>query len=311
MTCEKCKNITDQRNVPHTIRVCENCGRTMYVRELGKHGKSINIRQGDTVVIPKNWLNLSFSPLKGTGRFTKAGLQWFAKLIFLEDLPNKRDEFPAELTRLERFADEVLSNSDLLKDLDINNPDHSENIIKILEAKKDTAEWWAFLSGVFIRIVNDATESNDVEQAIWAMACAERCRSMVIFKNHLEEAIWMGHSARPLVDMLKTWDSNKFNKDEEFWQQFFAESSLALSQIFSVPVVFINDKAYVGGMNFERKDARFVDYLFSSEFSKEVILIEIKTPITNTNCGMKDHIIGAKIMGEEDGTTNADRMGRR
>ena len=53
-----------------------------------------------------------------------------------------------------------------------------------------------------------------------------------------------------------------------------------LSQIFAVPLVFIKDKAYVGGMRMDRSEARFVDYVFSAESSREAILIEIKTPTT-------------------------------
>jgi hypothetical protein len=75
-------------------------------------------------------------------------------------------------------------------------------------------------------------------------------------------------------------DANRENSDEEFWQIQFNQNSYVLSQVFSVPVVFIQDKAYVGGMSVDRSDARFVDYLYSGDTSNEAILIEIKTPMT-------------------------------
>jgi len=112
------------------------------------------------------------------------------------------------------------------------------------------------------------------------MACAERYRSMLVFKQHLEEVVWMGHSAKRLIDMLGLWDGNKDNADEGFWQIKFKESSYVFSQVFSVPVVFIQDNAYVGGMSIDRKDAKFVDYLYSGDTSNEAILIEIKAPTT-------------------------------
>jgi len=65
-----------------------------------------------------------------------------------------------------------------------------------------------------------------------------------------------------------------------FWQLTFNENSYVLSQVFAVPLVFIQDRAYVGGMTMDRSDARFVDYVFSAESSREAILIEIKTPAT-------------------------------
>jgi hypothetical protein len=112
---------------------------------------------------------------------------------------------------------------------------------------------------------------------------------MFVFKEHLEDVVWVGHSAQRLVDILRTWDKNKSNANEEFWQTVFNENSYVLSQVFSVPVVFIKDQPYLGGMNIDRKEAKFVDYLFSSESSREAMLIEIKTPETK--------LLGAKYRG--------------
>jgi hypothetical protein len=90
----------------------------------------------------------------------------------------------------------------------------------------------------------------------------------------------MAYSVRRILDILHIWEGNRTNADEEFWQLTFNENSYALSQVFAVPMLFIKDKAYVGGMNLERSDARFVDYLYSTESSREAILIEIKAPTT-------------------------------
>jgi Domain of unknown function (DUF4263) len=90
----------------------------------------------------------------------------------------------------------------------------------------------------------------------------------------------MGQSARRLVTFLGAWKANVENGDEAFWQEFLTANSYALSQIFSVPVVFIKGNAYVGGMNIDRQDARLVDFLLSTESSCEAVIIEIKTPIT-------------------------------
>jgi hypothetical protein len=103
---------------------------------------------------------------------------------------------------------------------------------------------------------------------------------MVVFKESLEDVVWMGNSASRIIDILRIWDGNRTNADEEFWQLTFNENSYALSQVFAIPMLFIKDKAYVGGMTLERSDARFVDYLYSTESSREAILIEIKTPTT-------------------------------
>ncbi|BDG09197.1 hypothetical protein AMPC_23100 [Anaeromyxobacter paludicola] len=103
---------------------------------------------------------------------------------------------------------------------------------------------------------------------------------MVIFKEHLEEVVWMGHSAARIIQLLSTWDVNRQNADELFWQATFKEQTYALSQVFAVPLVFIQDNAYVGGMSIDRKNAKLLDYLFSAEFSREAVLVELKTPMT-------------------------------
>jgi hypothetical protein len=44
------------------------------------------------------------------------------------------------------------------------------------------------------------------------------------------------------------WDGNKKHANEEFWQQLFTENTYVLSQLFSVPIVFIKDL----GLKFQR-----------------------------------------------------------
>jgi hypothetical protein len=45
-------------------------------------------------------------------------------------------------------------------------------------------------------------------------------------------------------------------------------------------VIFVGDKAYVGGMNVDRQDAKFVDYLYTNDSSNDALLVELKTPVT-------------------------------
>ncbi len=90
----------------------------------------------------------------------------------------------------------------------------------------------------------------------------------------------MGHTAKRIVDVLRMWDARCKESSEEFWQSTFNEHLYILSQVFATPVVFIDEKAYVGGMEVDGKGAKFVDYLFSEESSGQAILVEIKTPVT-------------------------------
>jgi hypothetical protein len=280
MTCPKCVDVVERTDTPHVVRPCEGCGRPLHIREPGAHGIGFQIRKGDQVVIPADFLRFSLNPLKSTGQLSRYGLQWFAEQIHLEDLPKKRDEIGVEIERAQERCDAVLTGSKLIVGLDLENSEHADKIIAKLKDNRDTPEWWAFLMGTYIAIVRDAIEKGDVLQAVWAMGCAERSRSMLLFKEHLEEVVWMGQSAKRIVDILRTWDCNQTNNDEGFWQITFRENVYAISQVFAVPLVFIKESAYVGGMNIDRQNAKLVDYLFSMESSQEAVLVEIKTPAT-------------------------------
>lgn len=280
MSCPKCEAIVERPDLPHVVRKCEGCGRELRIHERGPHGIGFNVRKGDQVVIPGDWLKLSLNPLKSSGQFSRYGLSWFAQQIHLEDLPRKKEEIGREIDRMQARCDEILKASKIIEGLDIENEAHSEQIITTLKDNQDTPEWWAFLMGTFISFLRDAMETVNAQQAVWAMGCVERCRSMLLFKEHLEEVVWMGQSAKRVVDILRTWDGNKANDDEGFWQITLRENVYAISQVFAVPLVFIKDAAYVGGMNIDRRNAKLVDYLFSEESSREAVLVEIKTPAT-------------------------------
>ena len=276
--CEACRDIAESPNTVHVIRNCSSCGRELRVASPGDHGIGIKVEAGDRLVIPKGWLQMSLNPLKSSGFLTRSGMQWFWKLTAVGELPKQREEFGVALDQLEAGTDELLKASSLLEDLDLAKPEDGQQAFERLSQQRDTAEWWAALAGMFAAVCRDAIKDGDPTRSAWAAACMERFRGMMIFKTHLEEVVWMGHSAKRIIDLLRLWDANKENGDEEFWQIKFSESTYALSQILGVPLVFIQDKAYVGGMTLEGKEARLVDYLFAVESSGEAVLIEIKTP---------------------------------
>lgn len=278
MSCDKCRDVKERSDIPHVVRKCAGCGREMHIVEPGEHGKGIRISAGDSFVIPEGWLKFALNPLKSSGNFSYAGLEWFAKQIFLDGLPGKEESFLDDIVALEAQIDTIVNSSEIVQPRDINNPEHIEEIFEILNGQKHRPEFWAMLSGHFMAVARDARETGDAIKASWSTACAERCRAMLIYKEHLEEVVWMGHSAKRIIDVLRTWDANKNQGDEQFWQLTLSEHSYVLSQVFAVPVVFVGEKAYVGGMRVDRGEAKFVDYLFSAESSRESLLVEIKTP---------------------------------
>jgi hypothetical protein len=53
-----------------------------------------------------------------------------------------------------------------------------------------------------------------------------------------------------------------------------------LSQTFSVPVLILQGKAYVGGTGIDRTGANIVDFLLHNGLTENTALVEIKTPKT-------------------------------
>jgi hypothetical protein len=249
----------------------------------GKNGRGIKVLKGDKFVIPPDFIRLSLNPLQSSGQLTKAGVDMMARTLLLDGLYPDEATFDDDSLRLEQHTDQILSAFTPLAGLDVNNADHTEKIYSIMKEHELTREYWALWTGHFLAISREARKANDARKASWAAACAERCRSMLVFKESMEDVIWMGQSVKRILNLLSIWNANKANGDEAFWQATFSGNSYALSQVFAVPVVFIQDNAYVGGMKVDRSDSRLVDYLFSAESSRESILIEIKNPDHSTS----------------------------
>jgi len=76
--------------------------------------------------------------------------------------------------------------------------------------------------------------------------------------------------------LKQTTDTNSF---EEKCQKFFTDNSWVLSNILSMPVAILEGKAYVGGKNYTDAGGRIADFLYRNELTKNVCIIEIKTPL--------------------------------
>lgn len=280
MSCPTCADVVERPDLVHVIRKCATCGREMRVHEPGPHGRGVQVREGDQVTIPAGFLRMSLNPLKASGHITRHGIHVLAQHFFLSGLPRTDEGYLEFSTKVEQEMDAVASTVLAEAGLDFLNPEHAERITAKLQEDSTSKEYWAFSAGLFLNMAREAIANGQAARAAWASAYAERSRAMVVFKESLEEVVWMAYSVKRLADVLQIWDGHRTNTDEEFWQLTFNENSYVLSQVFAVPLLFIKEKAYVGGMTLERTDSRFVDYLYSAESSREAVLVEIKAPTT-------------------------------
>ena len=158
------------------------------------------------------------------------------------------------------------------------NSENALTIVELASQQEETIEFWRLLEYTSLVDAKRALDEQKPHEVAWALIHAERFRAMRIYKEMFEEPLWMAQSAKRLLNFLALWKAHQENSDEQFWQTTIAQRSYVLSQAFSAPVVFVGERAYVGGTNVDREDSKFVDFLFSSETSKDALLIELKTP---------------------------------
>lgn len=85
-------------------------------------------------------------------------------------------------------------------------------------------------------------------------------------------------SLSKIETILKEWEENKSNPDEEFWQNKFEENNWILSQIFACPYIYLKDKPYLGGKGISNTGGVCSDFLMKHPSSENIAFIEIKSP---------------------------------
>ncbi len=92
-----------------------------------------------------------------------------------------------------------------------------------------------------------------------------------------------------LRKVVRTLKDNAQEGNEEFWKIFLSQYSWVIAHVFCFPVVLFKGKAYVGGKTIGNAGGHIVAFLFKNRLSDEVLVVEIKTPVTP--------LLGAKYRG--------------
>lgn len=78
---------------------------------------------------------------------------------------------------------------------------------------------------------------------------------------------------------LSDWSSID-TSDEAAWQRFFKDNDWILGQAFAQPVLMFRSGATVRPQSLDRADQQIVDYVYTNALSRNLALVEIKTPDT-------------------------------
>ena len=87
-------------------------------------------------------------------------------------------------------------------------------------------------------------------------------------------------STVPFQEILDVWEKNQENGDEEFWQVFLKENPCIIAQATPRYILKLGQKCFLGGKNIENKGGNIIDFLYVTSSSNNVVLVEIKTPLT-------------------------------
>ncbi|MCK5847995.1 MAG: DUF4263 domain-containing protein [Caldisericia bacterium] len=81
--------------------------------------------------------------------------------------------------------------------------------------------------------------------------------------------------------IIKKMKNNIGNNREEYWHRdIFAKNQWIISQLFSFPCTIFANKAYLGGKGLDNKGGKICDYIYQNQVTKNVAIVEIKTPCT-------------------------------
>jgi hypothetical protein len=83
-----------------------------------------------------------------------------------------------------------------------------------------------------------------------------------------------------LKQAVATWEANRSNSNERYWQDLLARQTAVLSQLFAYPVVVIKEQPYLGGKAVDNRGGKIGDFLAKAATTGALLIIEIKTPST-------------------------------
>lgn len=135
--------------------------------------------------------------------------------------------------------------------------------------------------GIVSGVANYTIRSSDVESVIKKLLeSPENLEAIKKLKIEDLKKLNLISTISSFKDVLNTWNNNKKNGNENFWQNFFSANSWVIAQTFSCPTILFQGKAYVGGKSIDNKGGKVVDLIYQNRLTKNILVVEIKTPIT-------------------------------
>ena len=104
---------------------------------------------------------------------------------------------------------------------------------------------------------------------------------LVGLEDNSLQSLSSSFSAERLKRVREEFAANINNGKEHYWQAFFEKNAWVISQVLCVPCALYESQAYAGGKSLGNKGGNLPDFLYQNRLTKNVAIVEIKTPLTS------------------------------
>jgi hypothetical protein len=252
-----------------------------FVRDIPDTDKGMNLKLGDSFVLPDGWLTVSLDATQSKARFTRVGVSIYALELFTAGAATSPADVAHTLDVYLHEANAVIASSPLFEGLDRSSPADGRIAVERVGGKIFMKEHWAL---AVMRLTHDLrrllSENAPAATVFWAVNQLTNAHAMLVYLRDIDNVTWTGHRVTEVRRLIEKWTSNPDNDKEAFWQTTFSDNAFVLSQVFALPVVIVQEKAYVGGKAVNNQGGKVADYLVSNELTGNTGIVEIKTPKT-------------------------------
>lgn len=268
--------------VPYVERSCATCGKPAFAEaQRPDRGKGLRLNLNEPLVIPVASTDFSLNATHSKLKFFRSGLGVIVReLLYAGAEPNTAD-IKTALDSYRSEADAVIAASPLFEGLDRTSPEDGAKARATVGGNFTLLEYWALnLAELTVRYRKLLDENAPPETVMLAGVQLANAHAMLVYLRDIDEVTWTGHRVTELQRLLANWRQNETNDKEAFWQATLSDNSFALSQVFALPVVILQERAYLGGKDIRNSHGRITDFLVANELTENVGIVEIKTPTT-------------------------------
>ena len=104
---------------------------------------------------------------------------------------------------------------------------------------------------------------------------------LVGMEDNSLQSLSSSFSVERLNRVREEFAANINNSKESYWQAFFEKNAWVISQVLCVPCALYESQAYAGGKSLGNKGGNLPDFLYQNRLTKNVAIVEIKTPRTS------------------------------